>query len=44
MAILVTVDEKSFTQPVNGPMGADHPVIWAKQEGQGRVVRGPAFI
>jgi type 1 glutamine amidotransferase len=38
VTILATVDEKSYTQPVNGPMGSDHPVIWAKVEGKGRVV------
>jgi type 1 glutamine amidotransferase len=38
VTILATVDEKSYSQPVNGPMGSDHPVIWAKVEGKGRVV------
>jgi type 1 glutamine amidotransferase len=38
VTILVTVDEKSYSAPVNGPMGNDHPVIWAKAEGKGRVV------
>jgi type 1 glutamine amidotransferase len=38
VTVLVTVDEKSFSQPVNGPMGTDHPVIWAKTEGKGRVI------
>jgi uncharacterized protein len=38
VTILVTVDEGSYTQPINGPMGADHPVVWAKTEGKGRVL------
>jgi type 1 glutamine amidotransferase len=38
VTVLTTVDEKSYSQPVNGPMGADHPVNWVKSEGKGRVV------
>jgi len=38
VTVLTTVDEKSYSQPVNGPMGTDHPVIWAKTEGKGRVI------
>lgn len=38
VTILVTVDEKTYSKPVNGPMGSDHPVIWAKTQGKGRVV------
>jgi type 1 glutamine amidotransferase len=37
VTILLTVDEKSFSRPVEGPMGADHPVAWSKTEGKGRV-------
>lgn len=38
VTILVTVDERSFTKTVNAPMGEDHPVVWTKTEGKGRVV------
>lgn len=38
VTILVTVDEKSFTKTIEGPMGEDHPVAWTKAEGKGRVV------
>ena len=38
VTVLLTVDEKTFSKPVNGPMGNDHPVVWAKAEGKGRVV------
>ena len=38
VSILLTVDEKSFSKTVNGPMGADHPVVWVKLEGKGRVL------
>jgi type 1 glutamine amidotransferase len=38
VTVLTTVDEKTYSQPVNGPMGTDHPVNWAKVEGKGRVV------
>ena len=37
VTILLTVDEESFSKPINGPMGEDHPVAWAKAEGEGRV-------
>jgi type 1 glutamine amidotransferase len=38
VTVLLTVDEKSYSQPVFGPMGSDHPVVWSKTEGKGRVV------
>jgi type 1 glutamine amidotransferase len=38
VTVLLRVDESSFSKPVQGPMGNDHPVVWAKTEGQGRVV------
>ena len=38
VTILLTIAENSFTKPVQGPMGNDHPVVWAKTEGKGRVV------
>lgn len=38
VTVLVTVDESSSNKAVKGPMGADHPVIWAKAVGKGRVV------
>jgi type 1 glutamine amidotransferase len=38
VTILLTVDERSFSKTVDGPMGSDHPVVWAKTEGKGRVV------
>jgi type 1 glutamine amidotransferase len=38
VTILLTIAENSFSQPVKGPMGSDHPVVWAKTEGKGRVV------
>jgi type 1 glutamine amidotransferase len=38
VTILLTVDEKTFSQTLNGPMGDDHPVVWAKSVGKGRVV------
>jgi type 1 glutamine amidotransferase len=38
VTILLTVDEQSFSKPVRGPMGSDHPVVWAKTDGKGRVV------
>lgn len=38
VTILLTVDERSFSKKVDGPMGSDHPVVWAKTEGKGRVV------
>jgi type 1 glutamine amidotransferase len=37
VTILLTVDEKSYSAPINGPMGDDHPIAWAKTEGLGRV-------
>ena len=38
VSILLTVDEKSYSQPVRSPMGPDHPIAWVKLEGQGRVL------
>lgn len=38
VTILLTIAENSFSKPVQGPMGNDHPVVWAKTEGKGRVV------
>lgn len=38
VTVLLTVDEKSSTTPFMSPMGADHPVAWAKTVGKGRVV------
>ncbi len=38
VTILLTIAENSYSQPVKGPMGNDHPVVWAKTEGKGRVV------
>lgn len=38
VTILLTVDEASFSKTVQGPMGPDHPVVWSKSEGKGRVV------
>ena len=38
VTILATVDERSFSKPINGPMGDDHPVVWTKEEGLGHVV------
>ncbi len=37
VTILLTVDEKSFSKSINGPMGDDHPVAWTKSDGRGRV-------
>jgi photosystem II stability/assembly factor-like uncharacterized protein len=37
-AILLTVAERSFTRTINAPMGDDHPVMWTKAIGKGRVV------
>lgn len=36
--ILVTLDESSSTKPIEGPMGEDHPLVWAKRVGAGRVL------
>lgn len=38
VTILTTLDEKSYTQPINGPMGEDHPVVWTKAVGKGKVI------
>lgn len=38
VSILVTIKESSSNKPLEGAMGADHPVIWAKTVGKGRVV------
>jgi uncharacterized protein len=38
VTILATVDEKTFSKPIQAPMGADHPVVWTKQEGLGHVI------
>ncbi|MEO7423773.1 MAG: ThuA domain-containing protein [Fibrobacteria bacterium] len=38
VTILLTVDERSFTRTINAPMGDDHPVMWTKTVGKGRVV------
>lgn len=38
VTVLLTVDEKTFSATVNGAMGADHPVVWSKTDGKGRVV------
>jgi hypothetical protein len=37
VTILLTVDERSLSEQVSGPMGDDHPIAWAKTEGLGRV-------
>lgn len=38
VTILLTVDEATYTRPINAPMGADHPVAWSRRQGKGRVV------
>ena len=38
VTVLVTVDEQSSTSPFSNAMGTDHPVVWAKTVGKGRVV------
>lgn len=38
VTILVTVDEKTYSKSIDGPMGEDHPVVWVKEVGKGRVV------
>lgn len=38
VTILTTLDESSSDKPINGAMGADHPVVWATQVGKGYVV------
>jgi type 1 glutamine amidotransferase len=38
VTVLLRVDEGTFSKPVNGPMGADHPVVWSKVDGKGRIV------
>jgi type 1 glutamine amidotransferase len=38
VSILLRVDESSFSKTVQGPMGSDHPVVWSKTDGKGRVV------
>jgi type 1 glutamine amidotransferase len=38
VSILLKVDEKSYSKPVQGPMGEDHPIAWVKLEGKGRVL------
>jgi type 1 glutamine amidotransferase len=38
VTVLLRVDEATFSKPVNGPMGADHPVAWSKTDGKGRIL------
>jgi len=38
VTILVTVDEATSSAPFSSPMGRDHPVVWAKPIGKGRIV------
>jgi type 1 glutamine amidotransferase len=38
VTVLLTVDEKTYSATVNGAMGNDHPVVWSKTDGKGRVV------
>ncbi|MEO7426513.1 MAG: ThuA domain-containing protein [Fibrobacteria bacterium] len=38
VTVLLTVDEKTYSATVNGAMGIDHPVVWSKTDGKGRVV------
>jgi type 1 glutamine amidotransferase len=38
VSILLTVDERSYSQTVSAPMGADHPIAWVRTEGKGRVL------
>jgi uncharacterized protein len=38
VTVLVTLDEKSFNKTINGPMGDDHPVVWVKEVGKGKVI------
>ena len=35
--VLITVDEGSY-DPERSPMGADHPMVWWHEIGQGRVI------
>jgi type 1 glutamine amidotransferase len=35
----VTIDERTSNKVLDGAMGDDHPVIWAKTVGKGRVVQ-----
>ena len=38
VSVLLTVAENTSSAPFSSPMGADHPVTWAKNVGKGRVV------
>jgi uncharacterized protein len=38
VTILLTIDEKSSNKTVIGAMGSDHPVVWSKTDGLGRVL------
>jgi type 1 glutamine amidotransferase len=38
VTILLTIDEKSLNKTLDGAMGNDHPVVWSKTEGKGRVL------
>lgn len=38
VTILLTVDERTYSKPVNAPMGDDHPVVWTNTAGKGRIV------
>lgn len=38
VTVLLTVVEASSSAPFSSPMGADHPVTWAKPIGKGRIV------
>jgi Trehalose utilisation len=38
VTILATIDEKSSDKTVSGAMGADHPVVWVKAVGKGKVI------
>jgi Trehalose utilisation len=38
VTILVTMDEKTSDKTLDGAMGADHPVVWVKAVGKGKVI------
>jgi Trehalose utilisation len=38
VTILVTIDESTSTKTIDAPMGADHPVVWVKSVGKGKVI------
>jgi Trehalose utilisation len=38
VTILATIDEKTSDKTVDGSMGNDHPVVWVKAVGKGKVI------